>query len=250
MKIIVIEDEDVSRNGLVRIIEKMNPNYKVIGEAVNGLDGIDLIKELKPDVVITDIKMPKLDGLMMVENLKDEKYQPLYVILSGFADFKFAQKAIRLGVTDYLIKPVTYEDIENILIRLNNEIILNSSIDNDDILEGIIDSTNRIYSLIIEKTVRKIQKDYNEKLVLEEIAEDYKVTREYLSSLFHKEVGTTFSKFLKIYRISIAKKMLLNEDIKIYEVAQKVGYDDPRYFCRIFKEITGVSASAFVKSNI
>lgn len=248
MKVIIIEDEDISREGLVKVIKKANKHFDVIGEADNGEDGIELIRKLKPDVVITDIKMPKLDGLDMLKQLKDEGVNILSVIISGFSEFELTQKAIRLGVIDYLRKPILIEEIEELLDRIYLRFIKQYGFSQDEVVANIINTKN--YSFFVNKTIRFIQANYAKRLYLEEIADKFKVTSGYLGLIFHKETGLAFSKFVKLYRINIAKNELVNNKKKIYEVAQRVGYEDPRYFCRVFKQVTGASATDYIKDNI
>lgn len=245
MKVIIIEDEDISRNGLVHVIEKRHTNFKVVGEADNGVDGLNLIRRLKPDVVITDIKMPKLDGLKMLELAKNEGLSSVAVIISGYSDFELTQKAIRLGVKDYLRKPILVEEVDELLNRLYKSIIQEKDINEDDIINSIIEKDQ--YSFYVNKAIKYIQANYSKKISLEEIADEFKVTPGYLSLIFHKETSIKFSLFIKHYKINIAKKELMNGNDKVYEIAQKVGYDDPRYFCRVFKQVTGISATNLLK---
>lgn len=104
-----------------------------------------------------------------------------------------------------------------------------------------------INSLTVRKTVNYIKEYYNDRVSLEEIASGMNITPEYLSRLFTKEIGKSFSDYLKEYRIDKAKKLLVNNKLKIYEIAEKIGYSDPKYFCKVFKELTGMSPKEYAK---
>lgn len=243
MKIVIVEDEAISRRGLVKIIPTLDSSYEIVGEAQNGEEGFELISRTLPDVVITDIMMPKLDGISMIEKLSQLNKKFIYIIVSGYAEFEYAKKGIQLGITDYLIKPVVPVDIENVLKKLGSSLRIKESDQNQ------VMTFDARYSLLVTKILKIIHSKYGDRIVLEELADQFGVTPEYLSMLFSKEVKVTFSGYLKIYRINEAKRMLLEDRLKIYEVAKKVGYDDPKYFCRVFKEVTGSPASIFVRER-
>ena len=117
--LIVVEDEFRIRDGLSRLIQRLNMGVKVIGEAENGLEGLKMIQDLQPDIVITDIRMPKIEGLEMIRKAREMNIGCTFIILSGYAEFRYAQTAIAYGVTDYLLKPVTISDVKKLLEKLN-----------------------------------------------------------------------------------------------------------------------------------
>ena len=104
-----------------------------------------------------------------------------------------------------------------------------------------------VYSLLVRKSINFIEENYFNKIQLSDIADQLNVTQEYLSYLFSKEVGRNFTTFLKEYRINKAKELLLETDLKIYEIAERVGYSDTKYFCRVFKEVTGFPTGEYVR---
>lgn len=122
MRIVVVEDEYRIRSGVVKLINKISPEYEIVGEAENGAIGIDLITLNKPDLVIVDIKMPEMDGIEMLMQLKEKGIKHKTVILSGYSDFEYAQKAIKIGVCEYLLKPITASDLEQTLKNVEKEI--------------------------------------------------------------------------------------------------------------------------------
>jgi len=121
MRIVVVEDEFNSREGLVRLIGKLEGGYEVVGEADNGEAGIAVIERVKPDVIIADIKMPFMTGLEMLEKLKLKGVRHKTIILTGFSEFDYARKAIKLNVSDYLEKPITAADLREALAKVKHE---------------------------------------------------------------------------------------------------------------------------------
>ena len=121
MRIVVVEDEVKIREGIARLIESQT-GHVVLGEAVDGREGLEMILRFKPDLVITDIRMPNMDGLEMAKRLYEQKLPLHVVILSGYSEFEYAQKAIRYGVDEYLLKPLDIDDIKNMLDKVEKKI--------------------------------------------------------------------------------------------------------------------------------
>ena len=120
-RIVVVEDEVKIREGIARLIESQT-GHVVLGEAVDGREGLEMILRFKPDLVITDIRMPNMDGLEMAKRLYEQKLPLHVVILSGYSEFEYAQKAIRYGVDEYLLKPLDIDDIKNMLDKVEKKI--------------------------------------------------------------------------------------------------------------------------------
>lgn len=507
MRIVIVEDEIKIREGMGKLIESIT-DHIVLGKAANGEDGLDMILRFKPDLVITDIRMPRMDGLEMTRQIYEHKVPSHVVILSGYSEFEYAKKAIQYGVDDYLLKPLAADDVQEMLIKIEEKIkreqlangapeihlrnlILGEAKDakkNCDILEEIcglpqiaeyqlfagyigsasapyrgemekafeelkekypemkmyyiyMDHLQRVYFLagagfgagdlaaleksfynrmishyhnkdekaiwtrqvfhnlkelkavseklnnlisyglvlkpetwlteeeaeqyhpavftppadiynrirgaicqenpeglkesakeflkymregrfeaedirrafvksyyligdtlqdidrplweqlkksnllrniedavtwhelekaywdviqvitsakvkredisnyVIRKAINYIREHYQEGLTQEEISRELEITPEYLSTLFNREMGINFSTFLKQFRISHAKRLLKGTDMKIYEIAKSIGYGDPKYFQRVFKEEVGISPGEYRQMN-
>lgn len=232
--IVIVEDEFRIRQGLGSLINKVDMGCKVIGEAENGYEGLKMIQDMEPDIVITDIQMPRIDGLQMIEKAKKMGAECTFVILSGYADFEYARRGIHLGVEEYLLKPATISSVKELLLKLagSTEEEANSPEAEE-------------YSGMVKEMLAIIEKSYGMRLGLDTFADKFRMTPEYISNLFAKETGMTFSNYLKKIRIEKAKELILSTDMKIYEVACSVGYSDQKYFSKVFKEYTGVSAKQF-----
>lgn len=237
-KIIIVEDEFRIRNGLSTLINKLDMGCKVIGEAENGFEGLKMISDMEPEVVITDIKMPKMDGLSMIRQAKEMGVSCDFIILSGYAEFEYAQQGIQLGVMDYLLKPASVSDVKELLNKLNEEKEITQGLDRENCSD------------IVREMINAIEESYGMKLQLDAIAEKFHMTPEYLGNLFAKETGTTFSNYLRQVRMEKAKELLTGTDMKIYEVACAVGYPDQKYFSKVFKEYVGVSAKQFALKTV
>lgn len=121
MRIVVVEDEIRIREGLCRLIGKISPEYEVVGQAENGREGFDAVLATNPDLIITDVKMPVMDGIDMLKLLEEGKKHKKAIILSAYSEFAYAQQAIILGVSEYLIKPITVDALTKSLKRIEEQ---------------------------------------------------------------------------------------------------------------------------------
>jgi two-component system response regulator YesN len=121
-KVMLIDDQKRIIRGLKDIIDWEKMNCTIVGEAYNGEAGIDTVVETCPDIIITDIRMPKMDGLQMITELKKKGYEAEYIILSGYSEFEFAKKGMSLGVSFYILKPVEEKELEECVLKICNKL--------------------------------------------------------------------------------------------------------------------------------
>ena len=121
-RVIVVDDEEEIREGIIRKIDWNALGYEVVGSAENGVEALELAEHLHPDVIMTDIKMSFMDGLQLCEHIAEKMPSVKMIIFSGFDDFEYAQKAIKLNVTEYLLKPVNAQELTQTLKKLKSQL--------------------------------------------------------------------------------------------------------------------------------
>ena len=119
MRVIVAENEQRAREGICRMLNSVPEDVQVVAQASNGETALELIRQLKPDVVFTDIKMPYMDGIELIRAVRERGLKTEFVVLSAYADFQTAKQCISLDVTEYMLKPLTKADLEKVLSRLS-----------------------------------------------------------------------------------------------------------------------------------
>ena len=244
MKIAIVDDDNIIRIGLSKIVEKLNDDYKVVGSFQNGALALDYLKKHGQDIdlVITDIKMPVMDGIELSKRIKEVIPEVYIIILTNFAEFSYAKEAISCGVYEYLIKSdIRPKELSEILNKINA--IIKSKIEIKD--EEKLDKHNivkpKAYSRSIEKALKYIDDNYKKHISLMDVAKHIYLSHEYFSRLFKEEVGENFSTYLTIYRIKKAKELIKNTDMKISQIALEVGYSNAGYFSKNYKRYTGIS---------
>ena len=398
-KLVVADDEPKIRRGIENILDWHELNIDIVGEAEDGEIALEVIKEKKPHIILLDINMPFLNGLNLLQKLKDINNKSIVIIISGYDDFSYAQKALQYNVFDYILKPVNKKSMEEIITKaiyklneiekennylewinkqltenmnvlkktffsewLNNKLsdeqvlkemeffniefgknigimvvklvdklnieiidkkwnteLLEFAIANllndkfkesnvkfifdddkkniilvnkiDDMFEWItlgneleveiykylkcnviIEQANvssgilkikdvylKIINSVNEKkkcspmallTIKYIEENYYlNDLNINDISDKLEVTSSYLSKLLKKETGLSFIDYLTNIRIKKAMYIMEDPTIKIYDVAELVGYSNQHYFCRAFKKVVGVSPTEYKRGK-
>lgn len=239
-RLLVVDDEELIREGLRVMVERLDLFDGSIKTAANGVEAYRIYKEFKPHVIITDIKMPETDGLELVKNIRESGDQSVKIaILSGYGDFNYARTAIKYGVFEYLMKPVNREEIAGLLRKLIN--IIQSE---ETVKESILTNNIKIRkgeNPAVSYALEFIKENYNRDLTLNEVANHIHMNGSYFSTLFKKIMDVNFIDYLTNYRIEKAKELLMNSSLKVYEISKKVGYSSEKHFFKVFKKIVGIS---------
>lgn len=256
MKIVIVEDEIRIREGLEKLLEK-DKDCQVVGLAENGWEGLELIRRVRPELAIADIHMPEMDGIEMLSKLRDEGITIKAVILSAYSEFAYAQQAIKLGVSEYLLKPIVVEELTQALHSIKTQLLQNEKQELQGMRERLpklLESLSHTQSdklaegqvgLLVGRAKAIAEESFHDGVTLQEIAERLSVTPEYLGTQIHKELGITFGTMMKVLRINKAKELLLSTDMKLYEVAEAVGYQDAKYFAKVFQGDIGLMPLEF-----
>lgn len=242
-RVVLIDDEKIIVDGLTRVIKWADYNCEVVGAAYDAAGGAALIRRLKPHIVFTDIKMPDQDGLTMLAGLKSEFPEMQIAVLTGYRDFNYAQEAIKLGVTRFLLKPSKMDELHEALSAMKERLdkLPPDAAAGED--EPCLD--RHVGSFIVNQATAYIEEHYAQKLTLQEVADKCYVSQWHLSKLINKYTGNTFYELLNNVRIEKAKALLNDPKLKIGDIVDMVGYSDAAHFSRVFKRIVGVSANEY-----
>ncbi|WMC93998.1 response regulator transcription factor [Kineothrix sp. MB12-C1] len=244
-RILIVEDEVIVRNSIVNILTEHQYDLDSITCADNGFQALESIDERPPHIVITDIRMPLMDGLTLSREIHYRYPAIKVIILTGYNEFEYAREALKTGVTDYLLKPIDEKELiqsmNQVLIYLNNH------------YHKLYAQTSLAGHSYTPQELAKISLDYLKQhyttnQYLTNLSKELGYTSDYLSKIFKKTHGISPSKYVTDLRIYHAK-MLLEEDSKLSmkEISELLGYTDQFYFSRVFKSVTGVYPSNYQK---
>ena len=244
-KVIIIDDEPIIVEGISRMIKWDQFKCKIIATANDGTEGAQLIRRHQPDIIITDISMPDLDGLSMIAGLKSEFPDMEISILTGYRKFEYAQGAIRLGITRFLLKPSNMEELEEAITAMTDNLSA-KGIQSLEIKEDANEPMDSEASnFIVKNAIKYIEQNYLHKITLCEVAEKTYVSQWHLSKLLNRHLGQNFSEILNSVRIKEAQKLLFDPSLRIGDIAERVGFIDMAHFSRVFKKNVGVSANEY-----
>lgn len=221
-RIILVDDEEEVRKGIIRKIDWEALGFQVVGDAENGQDALEKIEQLEPDVVMTDIRMPYMDGLTLTSWIRQKYPSVKVLIFSGFDDFEYAQKAIKLNVTEYILKPVNEEELTRILnrVRENLDQEIEQRRDVDRLRESYLSSLPILRELFLNDMVRGNMPAENIRQKLEEYKIDILGAEKWLTAVINveneasEETGLTLHQEKELIPISV--KSLLEDNLKDY----------------------------------
>ena len=227
MRVMVVEDEEMIRKGIVMAVDWAALDCIVVGEAANGEQALAVAEDCQPTLIITDLKMPKMDGLEMVRRLREAGSRAYVIILTAYDSFAYAQTAIRLGAVDFLLKPFHDGDLENAVLALQKRIAAQTA-PQPEPLPGVKPGPKSRY--VREAMVYLEQNCGSGDLSVGQAAAQLGLSEGHLSHLFKKETDMTLGAYLTRCRIQKAMALLREGKLKVYEVAEACGYRDIAYF--------------------
>lgn len=250
-QVIIVDDESIIRKGFKQYIEECGLPFQVIGAARNASEAMELIEQTVPHALFVDINMPMVNGLDLLRLVKSRFEQIVAVMISGYDHFDYARQALQLHAFDYMLKPVPKSDLKRLLLRLDQHL---RTIYGDDYVESVKSKGQEEMgealigvsdgSVILSKVTAYIENCYYDPdLNVSRVAAIFHMNQTYLSKRMKQELGASFLEYLTELRISKAKEILDNSmhNIKIGDLAVKVGYTNQYYFSRLFKNRVGIS---------
>lgn len=369
MNLLIADDEKIVRAAMAKKIECKKFGIDTVYEADNGAEALELFLRYAPEIVITDIRMPNMDGLQLAEEIRRHSADTRIIIISGYDEFEYARKAVRFFVDDYLLKPVSVsslnESVGNAAKAISDAKKVKSILSDNEFIEAINGRTSELtvpenshiivfgfrekknhswdmltnhalvrYGIInvlreimaddieklvednrgnivlltkreflsemelkslvenirksvenaleifitagasgkcggrginecyiealrslekadsydsgaMEQAVRYIYEHIGENLSLGDVARHVNVSATYFSAVFKKEIGVNFKQYITMLKIEMAKKMLSEKKLRVYEIAEKLGFENPRYFSSFFKKNTNMTTTEF-----
>lgn len=247
-KALIVEDEPLMREYLWRNLERIHNAWKATACAKDGLEAIEILRHHSFDLVITDIRMPRCDGLELASYINDNCPGTAVVILSGHDEFEYARSALQKGVSDYLLKPLDDKALNALLDRLASNKKL--SVDDGDEEPVVQDRDSESPSLLIERARLFIKENYTRPLALNDVAQALDVSPSYLSSVFKSDKGETYTKYILRLRMERAAKLLVSYKAgKVGDIAQEAGFTSTKYFDSAFKKYFGMTPNEYRQSE-
>lgn len=241
VKVLVVDDEEKIIKGIKALLEEIIGGFQVVLEATNGKKALESLPFIKVDLMITDIRMPEMDGIELIKRVRKQFPDMPILVLSGYDEYEYMRQALRNNVTDYLLKPIDRIEFAETVGRLKLQLEGKKHMDEVKNIQEPEGKKHFIINKVKELVAEKLHQDSS----LQSIAEEVNYSYAHLSTLFKSETGQAFSDYLLETRMAKAKQMLKETNLKIYEIGSLCGYPNAKYFMSVFKEAAGITPSEF-----
>ncbi|MCG3086372.1 response regulator transcription factor [Sporosarcina cyprini] len=247
-KLLVVDDEPILIKGIRTFVDFEALSIKEVYEAYDGEQALEIVKKQLPDLVLVDINMPKMNGLDFSIAAKAIKPDLKIAIITGYDYFDYAVTALKAGIDDYILKPVSKHDIHEVLVKLIEKLQESHGQQQlaklvDHVISSTANSKDEGYKVKIQQEIEA--NISNVEFSLQYLAERMALNPTYLSSLFKRLFGIPFQEYMLSTRLDRAKILLLSTNMKNYEVAKAIGFEDPNYFSAAFKKRFNCSPNQF-----
>jgi two-component system, response regulator YesN len=239
--IVIVDDEQSAIRSLRAIIALCDADYRVVGEAESGDRALGVIDELEPEVVITDIRMPGIDGLGLIERVRELDRHIEFIVMSGYDDFDYARMALRLGVVDYLLKPIVPDEVRAALGKIAKRLRER---------EGAAGFGGVEFRSPVREAVDYLEREFSDAaLSMQRVADHVGLSVSHFSRCFRDELGTNYRTFLDSLRMRRAVELLADPSLRIGEIADRCGYGGYVPFSKAFKRFYGCSPTGYRRSR-
>lgn len=248
----IVDDEPASLGRYTGYVEEYGSPFNVVASCHCAQEAFDRAAKTLPDLVLTDIRMPGEDGLSLLSRLRDSGWKGQAVVVSGYDDFGYAQQAIRLGVLDFLLKPVFPEDMAQLLDRLAG-ILGGGSARARSAQAGeggpVLDREGGWLPEPVRKAMAFLDLRYDSHFAIEEVARAACVSPAWLSARFKRSVGMSVMEYARVKRAERARELLAGSDAPLKEIADLLAFPDLPTFSKLFRKVVGTSPGAYRKAS-
>lgn len=231
INVIIIDDEPIIREGIYRLVSQIS-GFNVVETYRNGEQALPQILKAPPDLIISDIVMPKMDGIELLRSLRENNICSEVILLSGYREFEYARSAIKYRVFEYINKPINHNLLIETLVLVEQKI--NSTKEPELTFEGQIGGI-----------IKFIDENYYKDISVKTTAAKFFLNESYLSRIFKEKTGVRFTDYLISIRMKKAMQLISLNRYKIYEISEMVGYNSTKYFSKAFSKYTGMTPQQY-----
>lgn len=224
----------------MKIIRENVPEFEIVGAFSNGAQCLEFLDTASADLIITDIRMPYMDGVQLIQVLRERGSTIDFILVSGYDDFEYCRMAIRSRVFDYILKPLDKKDFIHTLQRY-----LRAGNSQTDVDQPEKDLEADRDKKIIREIKQYLRTHYRENISLESLSAQFYMNPNYISQLFKNEVGITLTAHLNQIRMEMARHFLRDSQKRVNDVAALVGYQNAQNFSVAFKKAYGMTPREF-----
>lgn len=245
-KMLIVDDDWLIAESLRAMDEWIDYNIDVVGTAGNGKEALYWFDKESIDFVLTDIRMPHMDGISLAKYIQENIPHINVIIMSGYEDFSYAKNAIKYNVKGYVLKPIDINELFEIVNNVQKKISISDEKDPQKVDGGLTSQQDRL----ILSAKSYINTNYMNSITLIEVANKFHLTDHYFGQIFKSISGETFMTYLTTVRLEKACNLLNNPSLMIYQVSELIGYTDSKHFTKVFKKNFGITPSEYRRKII
>jgi two-component system response regulator YesN len=250
-KLLIVEDDYQIRMGLSTYFPWTDIGFEMVGSFENGRLALDYITINHVDIILSDIRMPVMNGIELAAELDRRHSKIVIVFLSAYEDFTYAQQALNLGVKNYIVKSTKFDDLVIVFRKIKKELDA-KSIDpfiNIQAQQSLNADLRQEDPLKIKRIKTFIEENYLD-VSLVSTADEIKMNQNYLSRFFKEKTGVNFIDYVMEVKMKKAAELLVQQDYKLYQISEMVGYSNVKNFSRAFKNYFHVSPGEYKNNQL
>lgn len=244
-KVILVDDQPLCLKGMESTFEWGKYGFEIVGKTTNQDIALEMIRELNPDVLCTDMRMPQISGMELIKAAKMINSRIECIIVSGYEDFDKACEAIRYNVFRYCLKPLDKKETECILRDLKEALALNHPQSTQTEENSVDGQIGAVHNLKFKKMLLYINDHFQEAMSLGEVAKRFNINVSFASRLFSQYFKMGYSQYLSLLRLRKSRELLQSTQLSIEKISYIVGFNDSAYFSKLFKKHYGVTPYEF-----
>ncbi|HWR11852.1 MAG TPA: response regulator [Rectinemataceae bacterium] len=248
LRLLIIDDESAIRAGISAYFPWSSLGIEVAATCQDGLEALAVMEKATFDLILCDIRMPRMDGIQFAEKVRERGYPCDIVFISAYKDFAYAKKAIELGAREYIVKPAGFDELNEVFSKIAKERAVSAeraaNAERNASAEPDRQESPVPTASLAERATRLFERDLVN-ISLPSIASKLNMSPNYLSAKLHQETGKTFSELLLDARMKKAERLLANPANRVGAISALVGYANTKSFIRAFRLYFGSSPTAF-----
>ena len=236
-QVLLVEDDTAMRFLYTKMKAWTECGFQIAEQASNGKTALEILGKKSFDLVFTDVRMPFIDGIELLRQIKQRNIETNVIFSSSYDEFEYARQGLILGAFDYILKPVDEKKLENVLTRMKEKLVA--------------DTPQEVIEPAIQEILDSMQLSDTDGKFIHQVAAYFsanELSKDYFGKMFKQQFGCTFNTFYSLVRITYAKDLIRTGNYKAYQISEILGYSSTDYFTKIFKEMTGMTPSAYKAS--